>query len=311
MKKIPIIAFILCTIAPCLACAQRPWTGIDMPFMPQHDTNHIHIRRAYTITDTVTMQRELLYAEEYDRHGYPVSPTMQHTYNNQGQLIEYKRFITNGQCSEKYQIQYTPEGIVQQVEASFYYSSDSSTHTYQLTTYKTHPEYGLLDCTYLSTHKKAFHYPNGPQAFQDTAYFRQQFDDQGHLLQQEMVSAWEENDFYVIRYHYDSNGRLAYHTGEYSESFGDSLAYQYDAVGKLISMEGKDYELEVEGDVSIRCHPDGRRIESLTHWHSYEDNPYPYEQTQHVIFDSRGLPISDRLDGSDGHYIVYEIKYWE
>lgn len=91
MKK-HILVFSFYLLVFIASYAQAKWTGIDMPFMPKRDTNHIHILRTYTITDTLTMERKLLSTVEYDRYGYPMSPDIQLTYNAKGQLVKYVRF---------------------------------------------------------------------------------------------------------------------------------------------------------------------------------------------------------------------------
>ena len=315
MKNVPIIAFAICMIAPCITHAQNGWTGIDMPFTPKRDTNHIHILRTYTISDTVTMERKLLSTVEYDHHGYPVSPDILLTYNEKGQLVKYVRFEHHNDWeghsrrdtmpTEVSQIQYTPEGMVEHVKSSFYYNGDSALNTYDLVTYKAHPRYGVLDCSYLGTHKSA------SSVYNDTSYFRQRFDSHGHLIYRAIYDTYyEDNTYTILRYHYDTDGRLAYRTGEYSE-FQDSIVYQYDADGTLTGMTGKYYDMEVEGDVTIRCQPDGRMIEQMIHWYAYEDNPDPFEQTTNLIYDSHGVPVSNRMVGPDAYYYVYEIEYWE
>ena len=206
--------------------AQAQWTGIDMPFMPKRDTNHIHILRTYTIDDTVTMARKLVSTVEYDRYGYPVSPDIQLTYNENGQLVKYVRFEYHydweGHRSRDKmptavsQIQYRPDGVVEHVKSSFYFNGDSALNTYDLITYKTHPRYGVLDCSYLATHKSAFYQTDGPSFYSDTSHFRQQFDSLGHLIYQAKYDTYYEDDNYaILRYHYDANGRLAYRIGDY------------------------------------------------------------------------------------------------
>ena len=301
--------------------SQSQWSSIDMPFMPKRDTNHIHILRTYTIDDTLTMERKLLSTEEYDRHGYPVSPDIQLTYNEKGQLVKYVRFEHHYDWEGHWRrdtvptvvslIQYTPEGIVWQVKSTQYYDNgdSNSLNTYELITYKTHPQYGVLDCSYLHTGQFGFDHPDGPSTYQNTSYFRRQFDSLGHLLHQDEVDDWTETHT-SLHYHYHPNGRVAYRTGTYYE-FEDSIVYQYDTAGKLNGMIGKYYDLEEEGDVVIRCRPDGKWIEQITHWHPYGDIPYPYQQTQRVLYDTHGMPVSDRLLGPEGHYIEYEIVYWK
>ena len=312
--KTPItIIIITMVLAPCLSWAQGGWTGTDMPWMPHRDTNHIHIIRTYDI-DTVTMERKLVTTIEYDRHGYQVSPSTLLTYNEKEQLVKYVLVGKNQQgeyadTSSVYKIQYNPDGVVCNVTYTEYYSGDSSLNTYELITYRTHPTHGVLDCSYLVTHKKAFYYPDGPSVFQDTAYFRQQFDKNGHLLHRTIFDNFTM-EYTILNYHYDAIGLLTYRTGEYFE-FADSLVYQYSADGKLTGMTGTYYDLEEEGDVVIRCRPDGKPIEEMIRWHSYVDNPYPYQQTQDILYDSHGLMVSSRLVGPDAHYIVREIEYWE
>ena len=91
MKKL-LLVFIFYLLVLMASHAQSQWTSIDMPFMPKRDTNHIHLLRTYKITNTVTKERKLLSTVEYDRHGYPVSPNIQLTYNEKGQLVKYVRF---------------------------------------------------------------------------------------------------------------------------------------------------------------------------------------------------------------------------
>ena len=313
MKTLITIFIITMALAPCRSWAQGGWTGTDMPWMPHRDTNHIHIIRTYDI-DTVTMERKLVTTIEYDRHGYQVSPSILLTYNEKGQLVKYVLVGENEQgehtdTSLVYQIQYNPDGVVCLVDISQYFSYDSTLNTYELVTYRTHPTYGVLDCSYLVTHKIAFHYPDGPSVYQDTTYFRQQFDKNGHLLHRTIFDR-STMEYTILSYHYDAAGLLTYRIGEYFE-FADSLVYQYDADGKLTGMIGTYYDIGDEGDVIIRCRPDGKPIEKMIHWHSYADNPYPYQQTQDILYDSHGLMVSSRWIGPDAHYIMREIEYWE
>ena len=315
MKRKTLLSIIVITFAlvPCLSWAQSGWTGTDVPWMPYRDTNHIHIIRTYNI-DTATLERKLVSTIEYDRHGYQVSPSILLKYNEKEQLVKYvlageKQHGKYTDPTIIYQIQYNSEGVVCRVKYSEYYNGDSSVNTYELVTYRTHPTYGVLDCSYLVTHKEAFHYPDGPSVNQDTAYYHQQFDKDGHLLHR-TISDNLTMEYTILNYHYDATGLLTYRTGEYFE-FADSLVYQYGVDGKLTGMTGTYYDLGEEGNVVIRCRPDGKPIEAMIHWHSYADNPYPYQQTQDILYDSHGLMVSSRLVGPDAHYIVSEIEYWE
>ena len=80
---------------------------------------------------------------------------------------------------------------------------------------------------------------------------------------------------------------------------------------KLVStIEYDRHGYQVSPTILLTYNEKGQLVKMI-HWHSYADNPYPYQQTQDILYDSHGLMVSSRLVGSDAHYIVREIEYWE
>lgn len=307
MKKFSFIFVILSSLS---AMAQGP-SG-DLPWMPARDTNHIKTIRYYKY-DTVTLERTLHYTENYDRHGYQTHPLTKFTFNDQGLLTRRvglrERFSTANpmgwiDTSDILDIYYSPDGEILRVKNEWYgyYHNpghDTNISDYELIAHKTHPVYGLLDYTFRGC------YINNGELFEcDTFYYRREYDNKGRLLRQYTNYGDTRED---INCHYRPDGRVEYRVGYYYESW-DSLSYHYNANGLLTHMTGKEYDLDMEADVYIRCQPDGRRIEERQVWRVYEQEG---ESTEIHEYDSHGLLLRSRIIGSKVPYFDREIDYWE
>ena len=303
-SKMRNIIFICMVFSALSATAQGP--QVDLPWMPTRDTNHIKTIRYYKY-DTVTLERTLNYTENYDRHGYLTSPLTQLTYNDKGQLtrrvsLEKHSNVANPMgwidTAEVWDIRYSPDGVIQQINAVFHESGLTTVYSFDLISHKSHPVYGLLDYSFNWCRT------NGEDVFCDTIYYHREFDDNGHLRRE---SRRYDDMSEEITYSYRADGRILNRVGYYYES-RDSLSYHYDANGVLTHMTGKLYDLGMEADVFIRCQPDGRKIEERQVWHIYEDDS---EFTEIYEFDSHGLLLRSRIEGSKTPYYDCEIDYWE
>ena len=293
------------------AFAQDP--QVELPWMPERDTNHIRTIKAYLI-DTITGTRNLNYTIHYDQHGFITNSLNSLIYDSQGRLIEYIEPIEYMDSIKilpsynRYKITYTPDGVVQRIEIKFF---DSSYSIYELLTHETHPKYGLINYTFLCTNK----YGETDKVV-DTAFFRREYDTKGHLIHEE----WNTTNYYFgnfsnITYRYDDSGRRIAQRGYYHEC-SDTLNYIYDAQGVLTGMEGILYDLDLEADVIIRCRPDGTRIEAWEYWYSYEEDPNDSEKIKrsddndiyHMRYDDRGVLIYMKYPMG---ITEFEIEYWE
>ena len=305
MKRIMLILLLAASTS---AVAQQ----VVLPWMPGRDTNHIRTIRHYRY-DTVTHERKLHFTDNYDRHGYYVAPHIVHTYNDQGLLTQCASThetsstatpMAKTDTGEVWDIRYSPDGVVQRVIYKSYgygYVKDTTTMIYELISHKVHPVFGWLDYTfkygYTSSSRK-------DDVWYDTFYIRREYDDNGRLLRQ--YNNWEDS-YEDISYHYRPDGRVEYRVGYYYESW-DSLSYHYDANGVLTHMTGKLYDLDMEADVTIRCQPDGRRIEERQVWRAYDQEG---ESIENFDYDSHGQLLRAYIKGRKDPYIDCEIDYWE
>lgn len=310
MDKMKKVIFICMVLSYFPVFAQGP--QVDLPWMPPRDTNHIKTIRYYKY-DTVTLERTLNYTENYDRHGYQTHPLTSLTYNDQGLLTRRvglrERFSAANptgwiDTADIWDIYYSSDGEVLRVKNEWYgyYHNpghDTNSDEFELVAHKTHPVYGLLDYTF-----RGCYISNGELFECDTFYYRHEYDDKGHLLRQYTNYGDTRED---LTYHYHPDGRVDYRIGYYYESW-DSLSYHYDANGLLTHMTGKLYVLDMEADLTILCHPDGRRIEERQVWRAYEQEG---ESTEIHEYDSHGLLLRSRIVGSKVPYYDREIDYWE
>lgn len=309
MKRITFLLLIV-------TCATVMAQEVVLPWMPARDTNHIRTIRYYKY-DTVTHERKLTHAENYDRHGYMTHPLTRLTYNEHGLLTQtasmrevrsQKGTVERLDTASVRNITYSPSGVIQRIKKiqyGYYHdpSADTAIVIYELLNHKSHPVYGLQDYTfkYCVTSK-------GSSNYCDTVYLRREYDDKGRLLNQYSNYEEDREDFYI---HYRPDGRIDNRVGIYYESW-DSLSYHYDANGVLTHMTGKLYDLDMEADVIIRCQPDGRRIEERQTWYTYEEDGLSTTGTLEINeYDSHGLLIRSRTEGSKTPYYEREIDYWE
>ena len=309
MKK---IVFILLIATCTTAMAQE----VSLPWIPGRDTNHIRTIRYFSY-DTTTMERKLIYTENYDRHGYLTHPLTRLTYNEQGLLTQNavlrEVLSSNGtverlDTSSVFDISYSSDGVIQRIKEvryGYYHSpkDDTVIVIYELLTHKSHPDFGLLDYTFNCCWTS-----NGEPVYCDTIYLRREYDDQGRLLKHYTNY---EDDRKNYTYHYHTDGRIDYRIGFYYE-WWDSLSYHYNEKGVLTHMTGRLYDLEAEADVFIRCQPDGRRIEERQTWYTYEEDGLSTTGTLDILeYDSHGLLIRSRTEGRKTPYFECEIDYWE
>lgn len=307
--------FIFMILSSLCAMAQGP--QVVLSWMPTRDTNHIKAIRYYKY-DTVTLERTLNYTENYDRHGYQTHPLTKLTYNDQGLLTRRvtlrERFSAANpmgwiDTANICDITYSPNGVIQRIKTvryGYYHDPEDDTVVvdYELVSHQTHPAYGLQDYTF----KCCYNTNSRKRVWCDTVYLRREYDDYGRLLKQ--YSNYED-DHENLNYHYRVDGRVDYRVCYYYESW-DSLSYHYDANGLLTHMTGRLYDLDMEADVTIRCQPDGRRIEERQVWYIYEDDGLSAIGTTELHeYDSHGLLLRSRIIGSKVPYFDREIDYWE
>ena len=299
------------------AMAQVP--QVVLPWMPSRDTNHIRTIRNYSY-DTVTLERELVSTWNYDRHGYHVGPHDSLTFNEQGLLTRRVGMVLRWPVRDPRErldttsirdISYSPDGVIQRIKNLYIdvnpvdaNDRDTTTSTYELISYKSHPTFGLLEYTFNGCYTD-----KGELLYCDTVFYRREYDEQGRLLRQYTNYMDNPED---ITFHYRPDGRVDYRVGYYYE-WSDSLSYHYDANGVLTHMTGKEYSLGMEADLFIRCQPDGRRIEAHLVWHVYDDDEGVIDDgdTEIQEYDSHGLFIRSRIEGHKVPDQEREIDYWK
>ena len=137
----------------------------------------------------------------------------------------------------------------------------------------------------------------------DTLRFSREYAPDGRLLHEYCD---DEGDGYRdCVFYYDASGRIVANRTYYYESW-DTLDYNYDANGVLVSQTGKLYDLGMEADVTIIFRPDGTRRERRERWVSYEepsdtsDEYYRYDEHDVLVYEKAPWGITE-----------YEIEYWE
>lgn len=281
---------------------------VELPWFPHRDTSHIRTCRMFAI-DTATGERQLVLTENYDRHGFSDDPLDRKVYDNQGRLTEYVSYRlylapdTMPKPDWRFSAAYAADGSVQHIRRVYYIENDSMVYTYSLIHRKVHPQYGLLDYTFLRAYK---HSQVGREET-DTVYIRREYDNRGHLLHDESMYGEIDADFSDVRYTYDASGRRLTEEGYYYE-YSDSLYYHYDERGVLTHKTGRDYDLDIEGDFIIMCRPDGSRKELWSYWD--QEDEHGAKSVFYARFDERGNVVYTK--SSDNQIAnEYEIEYWE
>ena len=293
MKKAGLILMFLVVLLPTMG--QGPL--LELSYFPARTDKYIKVIRTYSV-DTLTGARKLKQTEHYDRHGYCADSAYHNVYDDQGRLVQHETYqwvstsanpMPRREVSSRSSFEYTADGIVQHVKnESFgkYYEGVSECH---LVSHKVHPHFGLTECVY----QRAF----------DTLRFLREYDPDGRLLHEycnDEGTGYRDRVFY-----YDALGRIVASRTYYYESW-DTLDYNYDDNGVLISQTGKMYDLDMEADVTITFRPDGTRKERHEHWINYED---PTDiSDEYSRYDEHDVSVYEK--GPWG-IIEYEIEYWE
>lgn len=298
MKKAGLILLFVAMILP----AMGQWALMDLPYFPTHTAKPIKVIRAYSI-DTLSGARMLKHTEYYDRHGYSADTAYRNVYDDLGRLVLHETYqwvsssanpMPRREMMSRCSFEYAADGIVQHVKRESFGKYHEGVSEYQLYSHKVHPRFGLTECVYVIDWGKEY---------SDTLRYLCEYDSVGRMLHEYCN---DEGDGYRDRkLFYDALGRIVASRTYYYESW-DTLDYNYDANGILVSQTGKMYDLDMEADVTITFRPDGTRKERREHWINYDDpmdisdEYYRYDERDVLVYAKSPMGI-----------IEYEIEYWE
>lgn len=317
MKRILFITLAFCALGGLLPVAAQD-AEVDLPFLPYRDTNHVRTMRIYRV-DTLTGERELQQTNHYDRHGFMYDSLDVLVYDSKGRLTEYVHRVLRStprnpmpqvEVVRRISVEYDADGTVRRVRRVDCGNPDSVYTTYECISYKRHPRFGLIDYTFLVTCSIWDDYV-------DTAFFRREYDEKGHLLREESRKYADDGDgYYYVQYYYDASGRRIAESGSYYES-ADTLNYHYDERGVLTGMTGIIYDLDIVVEVEISYRPDGTRSEMRQRWHPYvvdPENPMNDKLSEdydvaYTRYDSHGMAVYQKYPGWP--VSEWEIEYWE
>lgn len=270
---------------------------LELSYFSSHTDKHIKVIRTYSV-DTLTGARTLKRTEHYDRHGYSSDSAYRNVYDDQGRLVLqeiYNRVSTAAhpmprrELTSRCSIEYAADGIVQHVKTESFGKYYEGVDEFHLLSHKVHPRFGLTECVYLG---------GG-----DTLRFLREYDADGRLLHEfcdDEGAGYRDRVFY-----YDASGRIVASRTYYYESW-DTLDYNYDVGGVLVSQTGKLYDLDMEADVTVTFRPDGTRLECRERWIDYED---PSDiSDEYCRYDEHDVLVYEK--GPWG-VTEYEIEYWE
>ena len=298
MKKAGLILLFVAMVLP----AMGQWALMDLPYFPTHTAKPIKVIRAYSI-DTLSGARMLKHTECYDRHGYSADTAYRNVYDDQGRLVLHETYqwvsssanpMPRRELMSRCSFEYAADGIVQHVKREGFGKYHEGVSEYHLYSHKVHPRFGLTECVYVIDWGKEY---------SDTLRYLCEYDSVGRMLHEYRN---DEGDGYRDRkLFYDALGRIVASRTYYYESW-DTLDYNYDANGVLVSQTGKMYDLDLEADVTITFRPDGTRKERREHWINYDDpmdiadEYYRYDEHDVLIYEKTPMGI-----------IEYEVEYWE
>lgn len=298
MRKAGLILLFLAMLLP--AMGQNPlW---DLPYFPSHTTKNIKVISTYSV-DTLTGERILKNTEHYDRHGYSADTAYRNVYDDQGRLVMHETYqwvstsanpMPRRELSSRCSFEYTVDGFVQHIRNESFGKYYEGVSEYYLVSHKVHPLFGLIECVYSIGWGEEYH---------DTLRFSREYDADGRLLHE--YCSDEGAGFRDRNLLYDASGRIVASRTYYYESW-DTLDYNYDVNGVLVSQTGKLYDLDMEADVTITFRPDGTRKERREHWINYDDQSdtsndyYRYDEHDVLVYEKTNLGIFE-----------YEIEYWE
>lgn len=298
MKKAGLILLFVAMVLP----AMGQWALMDLPYFPTHTAKPIKVIRTYSI-DTLSGARMLKHTEYYDRHGYSADTAYRNVYDDLGRLVLHETYqwvsssanpMPRREMMSRCSFEYAADGIVQHVKRESFGKYHEGVSEYQLYSHKVHPRFGLTECVYVIDWGKEY---------SDTLRYLCEYDSVGRMLHEYRN---DEGDGYRDRkLFYDALGRIVASRTYYYESW-DTLDYNYDANGILVSQTGKMYDLDMEADVTITFRPDGTRKERREHWINYDDpmdisdEYYRYDERDVLVYAKSPMGI-----------IEYEIEYWE
>lgn len=298
MKKAGLILLFVAMVLP----AMGQWALMDLPYFPTHTAKPIKVIRAYSI-DTLTGARMLKHTEYYDRHGYSADTAYRNVYDDLGRLVLHETYqwvsssanpMPRREMMSRCSFEYAADGIVQHVKHESFGKYHEGVSEYQLYSHKVHPRFGLTECVYVIDWGKENI---------DTLRYLCEYDSAGRMLHE--YCSDEEVGYRDRKLFYDALGRIVASRTYYYESW-DTLDYNYDANGILVSQTGKMYDLDMEADVTITFRPDGTRKERREHWINYDDpmdisdEYYRYDERDVLVYAKSPMGI-----------IEYEIEYWK
>lgn len=298
MRKSGIMMLFVTMVASAMGQGPLP----ELPCFPRRNNENIKVIRSFSV-DTLTGARELVHTELYDRHGYSTDSAYRNVYDNRGRLVLHETYswvstsanpMPHREVSSRCSIEYAADGVVQHVKREDFGKYHEGVCEYHLYSHKVHPRFGLTECVYVI---------NWGQEYSDTLRYLYEYDSAGRMLHEYCDD--EGAGYRDRKLFYDALGRIVASRTYYYESW-DTLDYNYDANGVLVSQTGKMYDLDLEADVTITFRPDGTRKERRDHWVSYED---PSDTSdEYCRYDEHDVLVYEK--GLWG-VAEYEIEYWE
>lgn len=327
MRKI--IFFLLMLVVGSAAFGQSSLYG-NMLFlqMPSQDTTHKRSVKCYELSDKVMGKRTLKHTQYYDRHGFRTSPTEKAAYDSLGRLTHYmtleQRTTISGPMKvydtvDFNTVRYTPEGWVDRYRYLSYSRisgvvPDTTMYSYRLAA-SSLDERGNQRLEYHVAYSiaRAKVYGEIPSSSIDTMVLELRRDEHGQVVSESLSSTSYALHSYFINTYYDNKGRKAHCKGVY-DTWMDTVTYQYNILGQLIGWTGKVNDEGVEGDIIVRCRPDGTMTEMTLVWFEETFDPVteefvPTQQTHHYYYDDRGNLI--REEHPDQPVLEYDIDYWD
>ncbi len=298
MKKAGLILLFVAMVLPAMGQSAL----MDLPYFPTHTAKPIKVIRTYSV-DTLTGARMLKRTEYYDRHGYSADTAYRNVYDDLGRLVLHETYqwvsssanpMPRRELMSRCSFEYAADGIVQHVKRESFGKYHECGSEYQLYSHKVHPRFGLTECVYVIDWGKEY---------SDTLRYLCEYDSAGRMMHEycnDEGSGYRDRNLF-----YDALGRIVASRTYYYESW-DTLDYNYDANGILVSQTGKMYDLDMEADVTITFRPDGTRKERREHWINYDDpmdisdEYYRYDERDVLVYAKSPMGI-----------IEYEIEYWE
>ncbi len=296
MKKAGLILTFLVALLPAWGQSRN----MELPFLPYRATNHIKTIQAYSI-NAQTGERKKSYTEHYDRRGYDADTNCRNVYDRQGRLTLQERYrwvsstanpTPRRELSGRNSLVYAPDGTVEYYKSEIFGGHYAGLTEYQLYSSTVHPRFGLTELVYLCKYNNEW---------VDTVRLYREYDSVGNLVR-ELCDA---EDGYERRLYYDASRRVVA-SRTYNYESWDTLDYNYDLQGKLVSQTGKLYDIDYEADITVSFRPDGTVSERREHWintedpSEFEDAFYRYDERGFLVYEKDAAGIKE-----------FEVEYWE